>query len=173
MAASLEETLISVWRQVLVEDVKAVRLESQSCVVRHTSRSKLREVDFRFENKLLRGLEQNPNTGSRWAELARAEKKVMQFLDSGRYVANVVDGEVKFYGRKQRSGWMRRDEIGWGMMLAGEPSEPSEPSALVPNHCDYERALAPAYIACEMENLLPRTEHELSIRDRYSQGRTQ
>ena len=97
----------------------------------------------------------------------------MQFLNSGRYVANVVDGEVKFYGRKQRSGWMRRDEIGWGMMLAGEPSEPSEPSALVPNHCDYERAPAPAYIAFQMENLRPSPEHELSIRDRYGQGRAQ
>ncbi|MBZ5548251.1 MAG: hypothetical protein LAO22_09925 [Acidobacteriia bacterium] len=53
---------------------------------------------------MLRGLEQNQNPGSRWAELARAGKKVMQFLDSGRYLANVVDGEVKFYGRKQQSG---------------------------------------------------------------------
>ena len=53
---------------------------------------------------MLRGLEQNPNTGSRWAELARVGTKVLQFLDSGRYVAHVVDGEVKFYGRKQRSG---------------------------------------------------------------------
>ena len=104
MAASLEETLISMWRQVLVEDAKTVALEGQSYIVRQTSRSKLREVDFRFENQMLRGLEQNPNTGSRWAELARAGKKVMQFLDSGRYVANVVDGEVKFYGRGQRSG---------------------------------------------------------------------
>ena len=104
MAASLEETLISVWRQVLVEDAKAVALEGQSYVVRHTSRSKLREVDFRFENQMLRGLEQNPSTGSRWAELARTGEKVMQFLDSGRYVANVVDGEVNFYGSKQRRG---------------------------------------------------------------------
>jgi hypothetical protein len=104
MAARLEETLISVWRQVLVENAKTVALEGQSYIVRQTSRSKLREVDFRFENQMLRGLEQNPNTGSRWAELARAGKKVMQFLDSGRYVANVVDGEVNFYGRRQRSG---------------------------------------------------------------------
>ena len=101
MAASLEETLISVWRQALVEDAKTVALESGSYPVRRTSRSKLRGVDFRFENQMLRGLEQNPNTGSRWAELARAGKKVMQFLDRGRYVANVVDGKVKFYGRKQ------------------------------------------------------------------------
>ena len=92
MAASLEETLISVWRQVLVEEVRTVTLESGSYPVGCTSRSKLCQVDFRFENQMLRGLEQNPNTGSRWAELARAGKKVMQFLDRGRYVANVVDG---------------------------------------------------------------------------------
>jgi hypothetical protein len=100
MAASLEETLISVWRQVLVEQAKAATVDGQSCPVRRTSRLKLREVDFRFENHMLRGLEQNPNTSSRWAELARAGKKVMQFLDHGRYLANVVDGEVNFYGRK-------------------------------------------------------------------------
>ena len=100
MAASLEETLISVWRQVLVEQAKSVTIDDRSYPVRRTSRTKLREVDFRFENQMLRGLEQNPNTRSRWAELARAGKKVMQFLDRGRYVANVVDGEVNFYGRK-------------------------------------------------------------------------
>jgi hypothetical protein len=50
---------------------------------------------------MLRGLEQNPNTGSRWAELVKAGKKVMQFLDRGRYVASVVDRKVNFYGRKQ------------------------------------------------------------------------
>ncbi len=101
MAASLEETLISVWRQVLVEDVRTVTLESGSYPVRRTTRSKLCQVDFKFENQMLRGLEQNPNTDSRWAELARGGKKIMQFLDRGRYVANVVDGRVNFYGRKQ------------------------------------------------------------------------
>ena len=62
------------------------------------------------------------------------------------------------------------------MMLAqfgGEQTFAGEPSVSVPNHCDYERALAPAYIAFEMENLLPGPEHEPSIRDRYGQGRTQ
>jgi hypothetical protein len=46
----------------------------------------------------LRGLEQNPETGSRWAQLARQGKKVMQFLKQRRYVAVVVDGKVQFYG---------------------------------------------------------------------------
>jgi hypothetical protein len=48
--------------------------------VRRTSRSKLREVDFRFDGHELRGLEQNPQTGSRWARLAQEGKKVMKFL---------------------------------------------------------------------------------------------
>src|SRR6266550_6758020 len=102
MTAGLEKTLISVWRQVLVEDAKTVALESGSYPVRRTSRSKLREVDFRFEEQILRGLEQNPKTNSRWAQRAREGKKVMQFLSSGRYIASVADGQVKLYRRAQR-----------------------------------------------------------------------
>jgi hypothetical protein len=102
MTASLEETLISVWRQALVEDARTVRLESSAYPVRRTSRSKLREIDFRFEDQMLRGLEQNPKTNSRWAQLAREGKKVMQFLKDRRHIANVVDGKVQFYGRSNR-----------------------------------------------------------------------
>jgi hypothetical protein len=102
MTMSLEETLISVWRQALVEDARSVTLESGSYPVRRTSRSKLREVDFKFEEQRLRGLEQNPKTSSRWAQLAREGKKVMQFLSDRRYVANVVDGKVQFYGHSGR-----------------------------------------------------------------------
>jgi len=54
-------------------------------------------VDFVFDGNEIRGLEQNPQTKSRWAQLARSGKKVMQFLSEGRYVANVVDGKVTFY----------------------------------------------------------------------------
>jgi hypothetical protein len=84
MTASLEETLISVWRQALVEDSRTVTLENGSYPVRRTSRSKLREVDFEFVGQRLRGLEQNPKTISRWAQLAREGKKVMQFLSDRR-----------------------------------------------------------------------------------------
>lgn len=71
MAASLEDTLISVWRQALVDDAGTVTLESETYPVRRTGRLKLREVDFRFKAEMLRGLEQNRNTNSRWAQLAR------------------------------------------------------------------------------------------------------
>jgi hypothetical protein len=98
MAASLEEVLISVWRQAMVEEAKVVTVEGGSFPVRRTSRSRLREVDFQFEGHELRGLEQNPETGSRWAQLARQGKKLMQFLHRRRYIAVVVDGKVQFYG---------------------------------------------------------------------------
>jgi hypothetical protein len=103
MTANFEETLISVWRQALVEDRRTVTLEGVQYPVRRTSRSKLREVDFRFEEQTLRGLEQNPKTNSRWAKVAREGKKVMQFLSDGRYIANVVDGKLQFYGRRDRA----------------------------------------------------------------------
>jgi hypothetical protein len=99
MAASLEETLISVWQQVMIENARSVKLEDRSFPVRRTSRSKLRELDFQFEGHGLRGLEQNPETASRWAQLARQGKKVMQFLRQRRYIAVVIDGKVQFYGK--------------------------------------------------------------------------
>ena len=104
MAVTLEETLISVWHQALAENARSVILEDRSFPVRRTSRSRLREVDFEFEGHALRALEQNPETASRWARLARQGKKVMQFLQQRRYVAVVVDGKVQFYGSSWPSG---------------------------------------------------------------------
>jgi len=66
MLESLEQTLISVWHQALVEDAKTVTVNGQDYPVWRTSRSKLREVDFQFDGGTLRGLEQSPNTHSRW-----------------------------------------------------------------------------------------------------------
>ena len=99
MPGNLEEVLISVWQQVLVDESSAVNVCGKEFRVRKTSRSKLREVDFECDGYKLRGLEQNPSTRSNWAKLAREGKKVMQFLRDGKYVANVVDGKVRFYKR--------------------------------------------------------------------------
>jgi hypothetical protein len=99
MAETLEKILVSVWRQALVEEARAVTVGDKGFPVGRTSRSRLREVDFQFEGDELRGLEQNPKTASRWARLAREGKKVMQFLSAGRYFAVVVDGRVQFYGK--------------------------------------------------------------------------
>lgn len=102
MAANLEATLISVWRQAMVEEASTVNVEDKHFPVRRTSRSKLCEVDFLFNGHQLRGLEQNPKTSSQWARLAREGKKVMQVLSGRRYIAVVVDGKVQFYGKAGR-----------------------------------------------------------------------
>jgi hypothetical protein len=98
MKQTLEETLIDVWRQAFTDGAKSVALDGEKYQIVRTSKRKLREVDFQFDGKKIRGLEQNPNTKSRWAAMARRGKKVMQFLAEGRYVANVMDGKLTLYG---------------------------------------------------------------------------
>jgi len=100
MNPSFEATLIDVWRQALVESAKVVVLGTARYPVRQTPKRLLRQVDFLFDGNEIRGVEQNPETKSRWAQVARTGKKVMQFLSAGRYVANVVDGKVTLYGRR-------------------------------------------------------------------------
>jgi hypothetical protein len=100
MKLSFEQALIEVWRQALVENAKIVELGKARYPVRRTSNRGLRQVDFVFDGNGIRGLEQNPDTKSRWAQMARSGKKVMQFLSEGRYVANVVDGKVTLYDRR-------------------------------------------------------------------------
>ena len=99
MKPSFEQTLVDVWRQVLVENASVVELGGKRYPVRKTLRKGLRQVDFVFDGNEIRGLEQNPDTKSPWAQLARSGKKVMQFLNEGRYVANVIDGKVTLYGK--------------------------------------------------------------------------
>jgi hypothetical protein len=100
MKLSFKEALALVWRQVLLENATTVELGALRYPVRKTARRGLRQVDFVFDGQELRGLEQNPETKSRWAQMARSGRKVMQFLNDGRYVANVVDGKVTLYGRR-------------------------------------------------------------------------
>jgi hypothetical protein len=105
MELSFEQTLIEVWRQTLVENAKTVELGTARYPVRRTPKRGLRQVDFVFDGNEIRGLEQNPDTKSRWAQMVRSGKKVMQFLSEGRYVANVVDAELTVYwasGNKKR-----------------------------------------------------------------------
>lgn len=91
-------------RQALVENAQVVLLGTERFPVRRTPKRGLRQVDFVLDGNQIRGLEQNPDTKSRWAQMARAGKKVMQFLSEGRYVANVVDGKVNLYGRRAVDG---------------------------------------------------------------------
>jgi hypothetical protein len=95
-----EACIISVWKQTLVESAKRVVISGDSYSVRRTAKSRLAQVDFEFQGEPMRGLEQNPRTHSRWAQLARKGEKVMQFLQGGRYVAVVFGGKIFTYGKK-------------------------------------------------------------------------
>jgi hypothetical protein len=95
-----EACIVSVWKQALLESSRRVVVGGDSYAVRRTAKSKLAQVDFEFEGEPIRGLEQNPKTQSRWAQLARKGEKVMQFLQGGRYVAVVYEGKIFTYGKK-------------------------------------------------------------------------
>jgi hypothetical protein len=104
MAASsngFDEVLLEVWRQALVDRSGTVKIAAESFPVRRTASKRLVEVDFTFDGQPYRGIQQNPNTKSGWANLARKGAKVMQFLQAGKYVAVVVDGKVTHYSNSK------------------------------------------------------------------------
>lgn len=90
MTANFSEVLIEVWRQALVDKSDTVKLGSESYMVTQSKAKRLRQVEVVFEGKTIIGTEQNPNTKSKWAQEARAGKKVMQFIQEGLYVAVVL-----------------------------------------------------------------------------------
>ena len=100
MTVDFSEALLEIWRQALVDKSDTVKLGSESYKVTQSKAKRLRQVEFVFEGKTIIGIQQNPNTKSRWAEMARAGKKVMQFIVEGRYAANVAGGKVTPYGKR-------------------------------------------------------------------------
>jgi hypothetical protein len=70
MNPSLAQTLVEVWRQALVENAKVIVLGTERYHVHRTPKRGLRQVDFVFDGKEIRGLEQNPETKSRWGSYA-------------------------------------------------------------------------------------------------------
>jgi hypothetical protein len=99
-----DAVLLSVWRQALAENARTVKLETEVFPVHRTPKHGLAQVDFEFSGERLRGLEQNPRTASRWAQMARKGAKVMQFLSEGRYLAVVADGKITHYGSSRKRG---------------------------------------------------------------------
>jgi len=97
-----DDAIVSVWQQALVDKARNVTLDGETYSVRHTPKRGLAQVDFKFGGTTLRGLEQNPQAASRWAQIARKGVKVMQFLDGGRYLAVVADGKITHYGGSRR-----------------------------------------------------------------------
>ena len=95
--SAIDNALLSVWQQVLIEQLKIVKIDGSSFSVRRTSKHHLAQVDFELEGQEFRGLEQNRQIKSRWAKMARERSKVMQFLQAGQYVGVIADGVLKRY----------------------------------------------------------------------------
>jgi hypothetical protein len=100
-ASTLDEVFVDVWRQALLDRTGTVMIAGEAFPVQKMIRKHLLEVDFAFDGRHYRAIEQNPHTQSRWAQRARKGAKVMQFLESGRYLAVVVNGKITHYSRKQ------------------------------------------------------------------------
>jgi hypothetical protein len=77
-----------------------VDVQGNSLPVRHTSTQHLKTVTYKMDGREYTAIEQNPGKPSRWGQLAREGHQVVQFkdLDTNRFVAVAVDGEVKVYG---------------------------------------------------------------------------
>jgi hypothetical protein len=94
---TLEETLRDVSRQVLEEGRSEVEIAGEHFRVGRTRSAGLRVVTVQVAGRSIDGIEQNPNTRSRWAKMAQEGKRIMQFSTGGRYVANVCEGKVTRY----------------------------------------------------------------------------
>jgi hypothetical protein len=102
-SSTIDDAFLSVWRQSLVEHKKIVTVGVATFSVRRTAKRRLAQIDFELDGVEFRGLEQNPQTKSRWAKMAREGAKIMPFLRAGRYVGVVADGVLKHYSSAEKA----------------------------------------------------------------------
>jgi hypothetical protein len=82
---------------------KIITVGDTTFSVHRTTKQRLAQIDFELDGVEFRALEQNPQTKSRWAKMAREGAKVMQFLQAGRYVGVVADGVLKHYAPAEQA----------------------------------------------------------------------
>jgi len=80
---------------------KEVIFRDQKVKVERVGSGRLRTVRVVINGRALQAIEQNSNKPSHWGKLARKGHQVVQFQDviTKTYMAVVVDGEVKEYGK--------------------------------------------------------------------------
>jgi hypothetical protein len=96
-STTLEQLLVEAWRQSLVEGRAEVEWAGHRARVGRTRSQGLRTVALAYGEHRVEGIEQNPEKASRWGELAREGKRIMQFRYRNRYVGNVCEGVVVRY----------------------------------------------------------------------------
>ncbi|HLW86580.1 MAG TPA: hypothetical protein VKR60_15290 [Candidatus Sulfotelmatobacter sp.] len=76
-------------------------IEGRTYRVTRTGSQRFRTVRFAIAGREYQAIEQNPEKPSRWGQLAREGRRVVQFRDlqTHKYVAVAVDGEIREYGQ--------------------------------------------------------------------------
>jgi hypothetical protein len=94
-----QKVLQSVAMQLMNGD--EVVLDDQKLRVKRVGSGRLRNVQFKLNGRMFEAIEQNRMKPSRWGQLAREKHQVVQFRDveTHKYVAVAVDGEITEYGR--------------------------------------------------------------------------
>jgi hypothetical protein len=93
------QILVSVAEQMM--SGPEVILQGRRSHVTRTGARRFRTVKFDIDGKEYQAIEQNAEKPSRWGKLAREGHRVVQVRDlqSGKYVAAVVDEKVTEYSR--------------------------------------------------------------------------
>jgi hypothetical protein len=93
------ELMKSVAEQMMAQ--RTVTVQGKTIPVKHTSYQRLKTLTFDMNGRQYQAIEQNAEKPSRWGQLAREGHRVVQFRDvqTGKYVAVAIDGEVREYGR--------------------------------------------------------------------------
>ena len=91
-------------------DGAVISVPGKSIKVERTGSRKFRTVRFQTGGREYQMIEQNPDKPSRWGKLARDGHRVVQVrdVDSGKYVAAVVDGKVTEYSKIGRASCRER-----------------------------------------------------------------
>jgi hypothetical protein len=99
LTPDLHKELSSIAAQLM--NGKEVLFEEQKLKVERVGSGRLRTVGVTINGRALQAIEQNRAKPSHWGQLARKGHQVVQFQDvvTRKYVAVVVDGEVREYGR--------------------------------------------------------------------------
>lgn len=97
MEPPLAQDLVIVWKQTLVDGAPEVEVGGRRYHFELSRGQGLRIVRFSSQAQTIEGIEQNPDTRSRWAQLAQEGQRIMQFKSGGRYFANVCEGKVTRY----------------------------------------------------------------------------
>lgn len=95
----LSRILVSIWEQMVEQGAAQVEVAGQRLRVQRTRAQQLRFVEFVHEGRAIEGIEQNPNTASRWAKLAQEGHRIVQFRCGRQYIGNVCDGTLLRYPR--------------------------------------------------------------------------